>query len=73
MNRKRKQRLIIVLGVLAAVGLSTALITFALRENINLFFKVLFILFKLRQFFFIQWILRGYVLFKFNIFNIIRF
>ena len=38
MNRKRKQRLSIVLGVLAAVGLSTALITFALRENINLFF-----------------------------------
>ena len=38
MNPKRKQRLIIVLGVLAAVGMATGLITFALRENINLFF-----------------------------------
>ena len=38
MNPKRKQRLIIVLGVLVAVGLATGLITFALRENINLFF-----------------------------------
>ncbi|AUM14396.1 cytochrome c maturation protein CcmE [Ketobacter alkanivorans] len=38
MNPKRKQRLIIVLGVLAAVGLSTALMMFALKENINLFF-----------------------------------
>lgn len=38
MNPKRKQRLIIVLGVLVAVGLATGLMTFALRENINLFF-----------------------------------
>ena len=38
MNPKRKQRLIIVLGVLVAVALATGLITFALRENINLFF-----------------------------------
>ncbi|MBA57434.1 MAG: cytochrome c maturation protein CcmE [Pseudomonadales bacterium] len=38
MNPKRKQRLIIVLGILVAVGLATGLMTFALRENINLFF-----------------------------------
>ncbi|RLU00491.1 cytochrome c maturation protein CcmE [Ketobacter sp.] len=38
MNPKRKQRLVIVLGVLVAVASATGLITFALRENINLFF-----------------------------------
>ncbi|MEE2730471.1 MAG: cytochrome c maturation protein CcmE [Pseudomonadota bacterium] len=38
MNPKRKQRLVIVLGVLVAVAAATGLITFALRENINLFF-----------------------------------
>lgn len=38
MNPKRKQRLIIVLGVLAAVGLATGLMMFALKENINLFY-----------------------------------
>lgn len=38
MNPKRKQRLIIVLGIMAAVGLATGLMMFALSENINLFF-----------------------------------
>jgi len=38
MNPKRKQKLMIVLGGVAAVGLATGLMTFALRENINLFF-----------------------------------
>ena len=38
MNPKRKQRLIIVLGVLAAVGVAVGLMTYALRENINLFY-----------------------------------
>lgn len=38
MNRKRKQRLLIVLGILAGVGVAAALIGVALRENINLFF-----------------------------------
>lgn len=38
MNPKRKQRLIIVFGVLVAVGAATGLIMFALSENINLFF-----------------------------------
>jgi cytochrome c-type biogenesis protein CcmE len=39
MNPKRKQRLIIVIGILVAVGLSVALIMFALKENINLFYS----------------------------------
>ena len=39
MNPVRKQRLFIVTGVLVAFGLATALITYALRENINLFFS----------------------------------
>ncbi len=38
MNPKRKQRLLIVLGVLAGVGLAVGLLSYALRENINLFF-----------------------------------
>lgn len=38
MNPKRKQRLIIVLGVLVAVSVATGLMMFALKENINLFF-----------------------------------
>ncbi len=38
MNPKRKQRLIIVVSVMAAVGLAVGLMTFALKENINLFF-----------------------------------
>ena len=38
MNPKRKQRLIIVLGVMVAVGLATGLMMFALGENINLFY-----------------------------------
>jgi cytochrome c-type biogenesis protein CcmE len=38
MNPKRKQRLIIVIGIFVAVGLATGLMTFALSENINLFF-----------------------------------
>lgn len=38
MNPKRKQRLIIVLGIMAAVGLATGLMMYALSENINLFF-----------------------------------
>lgn len=39
MNPIRKQRLVIVLGVLAAVGVSIALIMYALTENINLFYS----------------------------------
>ncbi len=39
MNPIRKQRLMIVIGVVVAFGLATGLITFALRENINLFFS----------------------------------
>lgn len=38
MNPKRKQKLIIVLGGVAAVGLATGLISYALRSNINLFY-----------------------------------
>ncbi|MCG8533853.1 MAG: cytochrome c maturation protein CcmE [Pseudomonadales bacterium] len=38
MNPKRKQRLTIVLGIFVAVGAATGLITFALSENINLFY-----------------------------------
>lgn len=39
MNPIRKQRLIIVLGILVAVALSVALIMFAMKENINLFYS----------------------------------
>ena len=38
MNPKRKQRLIMVLGIMVAVGVAVGLMTFALRENINLFY-----------------------------------
>jgi len=38
MNPKRKQRLIIILGILVAVGAATGLMMFALTENINLFY-----------------------------------
>lgn len=38
MNPKRKQRLIIILGGLIALGLATGLMTYAMRENINLFY-----------------------------------
>ena len=38
MNPKRKLRLVIVLGGLAALGLATGLMTYAMRENINLFY-----------------------------------
>ncbi|MCG8537826.1 MAG: cytochrome c maturation protein CcmE, partial [Pseudomonadales bacterium] len=38
MNPKRKQRLTIILGIFVAVGAATGLITFALSENINLFY-----------------------------------
>jgi cytochrome c-type biogenesis protein CcmE len=38
MNPKRKQKLIIILGGLAALGLATGLMTYAMRENINLFY-----------------------------------
>ncbi len=38
MNPKRKQKLIIILGGLVALGLATGLMTYAMRENINLFY-----------------------------------
>ncbi|NPU95487.1 MAG: cytochrome c maturation protein CcmE [Gammaproteobacteria bacterium] len=38
MNPKRKQRLVIVLGALAAVALATGLMMYAMEENINLFY-----------------------------------
>lgn len=38
MNPKRKQRLIIILGILAGVAIAAGLIGVALKENINLFF-----------------------------------
>lgn len=38
MKPKRKQRLIIILGILVAVGAATGLMMFALTENINLFY-----------------------------------
>lgn len=38
MNPKRKQKLVIVLGGLVAVGLAVGLMTYAMRENINLFY-----------------------------------
>ena len=37
MNPKRKQRLVIVLGGLAALALATGLMMYAMEENINLF------------------------------------
>ena len=38
MNPKRKQRLVIVLGIVFGVSVAAALIGVALKENINLFF-----------------------------------
>lgn len=38
MNPKRKQKLIIILGGFVALGLATGLMTYAMRENINLFY-----------------------------------
>ncbi|HVL02699.1 MAG TPA: cytochrome c maturation protein CcmE [Dongiaceae bacterium] len=38
MNPKRKQKLVIILGGLAALGLAIGLMTYAMRENINLFY-----------------------------------
>lgn len=38
MNPKRKKRLIIVVALLAGVGLAVGLATYALRQNINLFY-----------------------------------
>ncbi|PCJ35020.1 MAG: cytochrome c maturation protein CcmE [Moraxellaceae bacterium] len=39
MNPKRKQRLIIVLGIVAGVSVAATFMGFALRENINLYFS----------------------------------
>ncbi|MDF1822907.1 MAG: cytochrome c maturation protein CcmE [Alcanivoracaceae bacterium] len=38
MNAVRKQRLFIVLGVLAGLAAAVALVTYALKQNINLFY-----------------------------------
>ena len=38
MNPKRKQRLLIVLGLVSGLGIAIGLIMFALSQNINLFF-----------------------------------
>lgn len=38
MNPKRKQKLIIILGGFVALGLAVGLMTYAMRENINLFY-----------------------------------
>ena len=38
MNPKRKQRLVIIIGVLIAIGIATGLATYAMRDNINLFY-----------------------------------
>ncbi|MCB1694575.1 MAG: cytochrome c maturation protein CcmE [Pseudomonadales bacterium] len=38
MNPKRKQRLVIILAGVAALGVAVGLMTYAMRENINLFF-----------------------------------
>jgi cytochrome c-type biogenesis protein CcmE len=38
MNPKRKKRLIIVLVLLAGIGIAVGLTTYALRQNINLFY-----------------------------------
>ena len=38
MNPKRKQRLLIVLGLVSGLGLAVGLVMFALSQNINLFF-----------------------------------
>lgn len=39
MNPKRKQRLIIILAIVAAVAVAATMIGFALRENINAFYS----------------------------------
>ena len=38
MNPKRKQRLLIILGLVAALGVAVGLVLYALSQNINLFF-----------------------------------
>lgn len=38
MNPKRKQRLLIVLGLVSGLGITVGLVMFALSQNINLFF-----------------------------------
>lgn len=38
MNPKRKKRLLIILALLAGVGIAVGLATYALRQNINLFY-----------------------------------
>lgn len=38
MNPKRKKKLLIILGLLALVGLAVGLASYALRQNINLFY-----------------------------------
>ena len=38
MNPKRKQRLLIVLGLVSGLGIAVGLVMFALSQNINLFF-----------------------------------
>jgi len=39
MNPKRKQRLFIILGIVAGVSIAVGLMGYALKENINLFFS----------------------------------
>ena len=38
MNPKRKQRLLIILGLVSGLGIAVGLVMFALSQNINLFF-----------------------------------
>ena len=38
MNPKRKKRLIIILVLLVGIGITTGLVTYAFRQNINLFY-----------------------------------
>ena len=38
MNPKRKQRLVIVIGVLCAIGIATGLAMYAMRDNLNYFY-----------------------------------
>ena len=38
MNPKRKQRLLIILGLVVALGIAVGLVLYALSQNINLFF-----------------------------------
>ena len=39
MNPKRKQRLLIILGMVFGLGIAVGLVMYALSQNINLFFK----------------------------------